>query len=557
MCLTNFSARHVVRFLLGAALNIRQVLDDTGRPVPYGGDYGGRMIGEAREYVIRRPDSLPAFSKVCVEYRGAVPLFETNSATSDWKGRIVAINGTIRAAEQSRWYPTLFDSTTTATEDAVTYRLAVRCATCQSIYVNGSPPVGDTSGMFVSTTPRSPLLYAGRFSIQRTAVATFLGGAASNHAEGIFTAAISQIGEYYAKLLRIPYNERPVLLSFQSISRDYHPGQVDWAFVTWPTIAFSGGLDFDKMLESGPGGDRIPDWLWGTLSHEMGHYYFGTIRNPHGPLYWVILESTAEYLSLKSIGALRDDLALTSRLVGNLPVLAPKYSALSEITDKDQISGSYRYQFAPMALLALDRRVGEPRVMQMLRALLNAPSTETSDYAALIRAAASAGISEDEVTGSTSVDAIRSDVLTQAGRTLAGSEALADGRRAVALATSLINADTTLAGRLGVMRFLQQLVQADSTNTQALYQIGKVGALTGRELDAAKAALERYIQMSPKGVTPSHADAYWRLGTIAERRGRRDEARALYGAALNADPTHVSARQSLVLLDSKSKPRDN
>ncbi|HVT40774.1 MAG TPA: hypothetical protein VHE78_17170 [Gemmatimonadaceae bacterium] len=548
MCLAHFEPRRVLRFLLGAPLNVKHVRDSGGRSIPYEGDIAGRMIGEARGYVIRQPDALPAFSKVCVEYRGAVPVFDTNSATADWKGRIVAFRGTVRAAEQACWYPTLFDSTTTATEDEVTYRMTVRCPACRSIYVNGSAAVADTAGVFESATPRSLLLYAGQISIRRTPVATFLGRAASDSTAAAFTSGIASIGGYYGGLLRIPYRETPALLSFESISQDCRHGQVNWQFVTWPTVTFSGGLDFGALVERDHGQARLPGGLWGALSHEMGHYYFGTIRYPHGPLFWFALESTAEYLSLKSIGAMRGEVALAQRLVDYLPELAPRYPALAEIADKDEISTSFRYRFAPMALLGLEHRVGEPRVMAMLRALLSAPSTETADYPALVRAAATAGISPEDLSASMSVDLVRTEVLANARRTLGSVEARADGDRAVRLAASLINVDTSVAGRLAVMAALGALVRADSARVAALYQIGKVGSLTGRELDAAQASLELYIKRSPADASPTHADAYWRLGTIAEHRGDRDKARAMYRAAIALNPAHAQSTQALARL---------
>ena len=204
------------------------------------------------------------------------------------------MRGNLRAAEQTRWYPTLFDSATTATEQLVSYDLRVRCPTCRSIYLNGADPVHDTAGRFTSTTPRQLMLYAGDFPVQQTPTVTFIHGKADDRTAQVFSDAIARVGKFYERLLGVPYGERPVLLSFESVSRRIRPGQVDWQFVTWPTITFSGGVDFDQLLDTTGPTPRVPDWLWGSLSHEMAHYYFGTLRSQHGPLSWFVLESTAE-----------------------------------------------------------------------------------------------------------------------------------------------------------------------------------------------------------------------------------------------------------------------
>jgi hypothetical protein len=61
------------------------------------------------------------------------------------------------------------------------------------------------------------------------------------------------------------------------------------------------------------------------------------------------------------------------------------------------------------------------------------------------------------------------------------------------------------------------LVARDPTNLTAYYQIGKIGAVSGVELDAAKAALEKYLATPAAPGAPAHADASFRLGMVLER----------------------------------------
>jgi hypothetical protein len=152
------------------------------------------------------------------------------------------------------------------------------------------------------------------------------------------------------------------LLTFPDIARERAPGRPDWMFVTWPTIAMSGAVSFDSVLTGPSGARRLPGWLRTTIAHEMAHYYFGTLLRPTGMLRWVVLESTAEYLSLVATGGLGGEAAGTARA---MTVLAKAGSTtvprLDQITHPDQIHQVYRYQYMPSFLLAMDIRYGRAR----------------------------------------------------------------------------------------------------------------------------------------------------------------------------------------------------
>lgn len=549
-CLSRFAPRSRPRFLLAASLNVKQVTDGQGNILDYDGDFNGRMVGESHEYVVAGRDSSHPVSGLCVSYRGAVPVFESNTATRDWKGRIVATRGSIRLSEQTRWYPTLFDSAAGRDLQAVSYRVAVTCGTCAAIYLNGAPPVTDTIGRFESATPRALLLLAGNFPVHSTGDLSFVGGPAGAHASRVFASSVRAIGDYYATLLGEPYRERPVFLTFHSISRDRRPGRPDWAFVTWPTIAFSGGVEFDSLLVMRGGELRLPADVWTTVSHEMGHYYFGTLQTPAGPLRWLVLESTAEYLAFKSIARFEGRTAFSARVVEQLSQIAREFVPLDRVDDPEQIDANYRYRFAPLFLLALERRVGEAKVFGLLRALLGAPGGEPVDFAALARAAGKAGIPAAELTtGATTADLrhallpdVRADLTAAVGDP-------GEHDAAVNLAVALSNMDTTQAARVAVLTELKRLVALSPDHLRAHYQIGRLGALTGRELEAALASLQRYLREPPPAGAPSHAAAHWRRGMIEEQRGQVELARQAYRAALALDPNYAAARDALSRLE--------
>ena len=92
---------------------------------------------------------------------------------------------------------------------------------------------------------------------------------------------------------------------------------------------------------------------------------------------------------------------------------------------------------------------------------------------------------------------------------------------------------------------LRPLATREPPDPGALYQLGRTGALSGLHLDEAEAALRRYLTIDPPSGQPPHAAAHWRLGMILEHRGRTDDARAEYRAALRLDPDHEEATKAL------------
>ncbi len=79
----------------------------------------------------------------------------------------------------------------------------------------------------------------------------------------------------------------------------------------------------------------------------------------------------------------------------------------------------------------------------------------------------------------------------------------------------------------------------------ALYQLGRLAAVSGQYLDPGAAALGQCLKLSPPPGTPSHAAAQWRLGNIMEKKGNTSGARAAYEEALKLDPAFKAAAESL------------
>lgn len=77
------------------------------------------------------------------------------------------------------------------------------------------------------------------------------------------------------------------------------------------------------------------------------------------------------------------------------------------------------------------------------------------------------------------------------------------------------------------------------------FQVGRAAALTGKNLEAGLAALDRYQSMPGKPTEEQLAAGApeWRRGQILEKLGRTDEALAAFSAAVDANPNLAEAKK--------------
>jgi tetratricopeptide (TPR) repeat protein len=71
-----------------------------------------------------------------------------------------------------------------------------------------------------------------------------------------------------------------------------------------------------------------------------------------------------------------------------------------------------------------------------------------------------------------------------------------------------------------------QLMEIKPADAYATYQLGKMAAVTGEELEAGLAHLDAFLLMAETPEELSKAAAHWRRGQILVKLGRTDEARA-------------------------------
>ncbi len=92
---------------------------------------------------------------------------------------------------------------------------------------------------------------------------------------------------------------------------------------------------------------------------------------------------------------------------------------------------------------------------------------------------------------------------------------------------------------------LDEVLKTTPDNYPALYQFGRLTALTGERVDRGMDALKKCLTLSPPPGTPGHDAAQWRLGNLWEKKGDKKAARAAYEAALAINPNFQPAIDSL------------
>jgi Tfp pilus assembly protein PilF len=89
------------------------------------------------------------------------------------------------------------------------------------------------------------------------------------------------------------------------------------------------------------------------------------------------------------------------------------------------------------------------------------------------------------------------------------------------------------------------LHEAAPRESAYIYQLGKIALLSEKDLDKGLEYFQDYLRVEPKPDYPTWADAHWRMGLIQEKLGGKDKAAAEYQKALELNPEHKFAKESL------------
>lgn len=381
------------QILLNKGFNIKAIKDASGKTLRYDGFYNGKMKGEGLAYTPKIKDSvLLNPQQLQLSYTGAFPIYGDSFNFIDFKG-LIAFNGvTLRATDQSKWYPVIYDVKNDRLIEQPTYDITVSTSVGSTIFVNGDLPKPGPVARFTSKIPVAPMLFIGKYAVQQTPSAMFLNTNMNKKQLEVFEQNIAEMKKYYHKVLDIPYHTKNVFIEHSPIEQ-FNNGR-SWGFVTFPTIAFA-GIRMGQMIDEKKG--KLKDSTdYPFIAHEIAHYYFGNVLQPNSTLMWFFLESTAEYLSVKAseekFGKIFGD-QYFKQATQNLK----NYKAipLATIKDMNQVDGNYRYKYGPLLLRGLEQMIGEKRTFNFLKTCL-AANKELTDYAYFKRNALKSGISEQE-----------------------------------------------------------------------------------------------------------------------------------------------------------------
>lgn len=88
----------------------------------------------------------------------------------------------------------------------------------------------------------------------------------------------------------------------------------------------------------------------------------------------------------------------------------------------------------------------------------------------------------------------------------------------------------------------EEVLREKPEDGDALYNIGRLAAISGEQLDRGLETLRKYLTTEPY---LNHARTLTRIGNILEKQGDKAGARTAYEAALAADPKFVQALEAL------------
>lgn len=91
----------------------------------------------------------------------------------------------------------------------------------------------------------------------------------------------------------------------------------------------------------------------------------------------------------------------------------------------------------------------------------------------------------------------------------------------------------------------EEVLKTTPDDYGALYQTGRLAAISGERLDRGLTVLWQCLTLTPPENQPPHAAAHWRIGNIMEKQGDKTGARAAYEASLKLDPKFQQAIESL------------
>ncbi|MDQ1139548.1 hypothetical protein [Pedobacter agri] len=208
------------QIVLNKGFNIKAIKDANNNTLKYSGFYGGAMRGEGLTYApIFKDSTMVNPKRLHILYTGAFPIYTDTLNFIDFKG-LIAFNGkTMRAADQSKWYPIIYDVKKDRLIEQITFNIQVSAKGAKTIFVNGDLPQSGPAGRFKSDIAIAPMLFVGDYGVQKTDGALFLNTNMNQRQLSVFEQNIAEMKAYFSKNLKIPYNTKNVFIEHEPVEK--------------------------------------------------------------------------------------------------------------------------------------------------------------------------------------------------------------------------------------------------------------------------------------------------------------------------------------------------
>lgn len=338
--------------------------------------------GESTAYYFKDDKGNDKFLPKSVQFKyvGKFPVANDtleNYSRKDWKGNIAFNQNSVRSdGRQSSWYPILYDITNDKDFHLVKYDIELSCKDCKTLYVNGNEPIKTKTANFKSEVPRELTLFCGNYDFTDIDDTYILNSNFNESETKKFSELVNSYKKYYADKLDIPFKQSVSFVHTTPTSK-----KDGWMFVSYPTIVSIGWQNGLKNIFN----PKYQDFYRPFIAHELGHYYFGTVKDFNTELGDMISEGFSEYMSLQLTKEIIGENIYDNKINGkieNLKNFKPK--PFSQIKSDSEYKNRqlFVYDFAPIIFIAIEKEIGKEKMWNWMRNLLIS-ETVLTDYAYL------------------------------------------------------------------------------------------------------------------------------------------------------------------------------
>jgi hypothetical protein len=309
----------------------------------------------------------------------------------DDSGRIAFNGKTLRAGDQSCWYPVIYDTNRDDILTDVSYNITVTCIDCAGIYINGDIPKRGPVVRLMSQKPVPLFLLAGQLASVQQRGSYFINASLNNRTAAVADQWLERIKQFYAEKLQVAYQQSVFGVGATPISR-----KDAWMVCRFPTIAVVGHqLSWQGLINEKKGTLADSMLFVQFIGHEMGHYYFGNLLRPNSDLKYTFMEGCTEYLALQLVRDVlgepyyRQKIATYHQRIGT----RRDFKSLNIKVVSEPLRELQHYVYVPLVLTALEQEIGRAQVWKWLSAVLKSSPGKT-DYAFFRESLLKSGVSE-------------------------------------------------------------------------------------------------------------------------------------------------------------------